>query len=144
MTDPYEILGVDRSADVDQIKKAYKTLAKKAATLPPDQMQARMEALNNAYDSIMAMDNGKGHPAYTADSAARSGEEDRQAYGAYGAPGFADVRAMLEQNRIGEAETILDGVPAMSRTAENRVTTQTASRLSVGTASRARSISVFP
>lgn len=55
MSDPYEILGVERDADISMIRKAYKNLAKK---LHPDKTRGNMRALeqmktvNDAYATL--------------------------------------------------------------------------------------------
>ena len=55
MRDPYEVLGVSRSASEDEINKAYRRLAKKYhPDLNPDDPKAseKMKELNTAYDAI--------------------------------------------------------------------------------------------
>lgn len=58
MLDPYRILGISPSATDDEVKKAYRNLAKK---YHPDvnngsaEAEARMKEVNEAYSSIMKM-----------------------------------------------------------------------------------------
>lgn len=55
MTDPYKVLGVDRDASDDEIKQAYRRLAKKyhPDLNPGDQEAARkMQEVNAAYEQI--------------------------------------------------------------------------------------------
>ena len=58
MTDPYRVLGVSPDATDDEIKKAYRALAKK---YHPDvnngssQAEARMKEVNEAYSAVMKM-----------------------------------------------------------------------------------------
>lgn len=55
MRDPYVVLGVDRNASEEEIKKAYRTLAKKYhPDANPNNPEAaeRMKEINAAYDQI--------------------------------------------------------------------------------------------
>ena len=58
MQDPYLVLGVSQNASEDEIKKAYRALAKK---YHPDvnngspQAEARMKEVNEAYSQVMKM-----------------------------------------------------------------------------------------
>lgn len=109
MTDPYSILGVDKNASDEDIKKAYRELARKYhpdnyADNPLSDLAAeKMKEINDAYDAIMNSRRGGG---------AKGGN-------AYTAPGeFKDIRDMINRGQIDQAQVVLDGVPVDKRSAE--------------------------
>ena len=116
MRDPYEVLGVSPDASDDEVKKAYRELAKKyhpdnyADSPLADVAEEKMKEVNEAYDAITEMRQGKtgssagGSSSYTGGSASSSQ--------------FYSVRVYIQRNMIEEAEKILDGTPEGSRTAE--------------------------
>lgn len=59
MTDPYKVLGISPDATDEQVKAAYRELAKKyhpdnyADNPLADLAQEKMKAINEAYDTIM-------------------------------------------------------------------------------------------
>lgn len=117
MGDPYQVLGVSPNATDEQIKEAYRNLAKKyhpdqyADSPLKDLADEKMKEVNEAYDTITAQRKSGG---------ARRGN----VYGGYNSvgsspnSGFQDVRMLIMNGRVADAEQILNGVPAERRSAE--------------------------
>ena len=105
MKDAYEVLGVSRTATDDEIKEAYRGLARKyhpdsyADNPLSDLAKEKMQEINEAYDAIIR--ERRGGAGQTA-----------------GAGQYNDVRAMINAGRLAEAETLLDGIPVTRRDAE--------------------------
>ena len=116
MKNPYEVLGVPENATDEQIKQAYRDLAKKyhpdnyAASPLADLAEEKMKEINEAYDSICDM--------------RRSGGASQSAGGSYGSSSsytrtsYPDVRAYINNGRLDDALEILNGVAAERRDAE--------------------------
>lgn len=117
MTDPYNVLGVSPNASDDEVKTAYRELARK---YHPDNYQGnpladlaneRMKEINQAYDQVMEQRRTGGAPH-------TSGPYDTGGYSSGGGSQFADIRRLITSGRITQAEELLDGVPRQSRDAE--------------------------
>ena len=110
MNDPYSVLGVSSNASDDEIKKAYRDLARK---YHPDNYQnnpladlaeEKMKSINEAYETIQKMRGGGQGAGY-------SGGQSRSAYSYGGSdPAFARVRTLINSGNIAQAEAALDEI----------------------------------
>ena len=85
MNDPFQVLGVSPSASEDEIKAAYRQLAKKYhPDLNPGSAtaEAKMKEINEAYTQAIKMKKG----GYTGSSAYGSGGYQQNPYGQYQSP----------------------------------------------------------
>ena len=116
MTDPYEVLNVPNTATDDEIKKAYRELARK---YHPDNYhdnpladlaQEKMKEINAAYEEIQRQRSGR----------ASGPAAGRQSYGGWGpaagqyqqqrstgSAAFYQVRMAINRNDLGMAEQLL-------------------------------------
>ncbi|MBQ7288494.1 MAG: J domain-containing protein [Clostridia bacterium] len=107
MKNPYEVLGIDKKATDEQVKEAYRALAKKyhpdhyVDNELADLAAEKMKEINEAYDTII-------------NSRRKHGKQ-----GSYPGNGeFADIRSMIAAGRLDDAQELLDGVPVEMRSAE--------------------------
>ncbi len=105
MKDPYEVLGVPHGASDEEIKKAYRELARKyhpdnyANNPLADLAQEKMKEINEAYDTLTK----GGGSAYSG-----GGRADAGGYG--GSADFSEVRRLIRANELDRAESVLDGI----------------------------------
>ncbi len=115
MSDPYKVLQVTPSASDDEIRAAYRELARKyhpdnySGNPLSDLATEKMQEINEAYDQITAM-----RRTGSAGGGAGNGRAQNQAGGSQ----YADIRRLITSRRITEAEELLDGVPEARRDAE--------------------------
>jgi len=123
MNDPYSVLGVSSSASDEEIKKAYRELVKKyhpdnyANNPLADLAEDKMKEVNEAYDAIVKMRTQGG--GYRTSGSTGGQSYSNQGYsnqGGYNNVSFQQVRLLINQNNLAEAERILRSSP--SQTAE--------------------------
>ena len=111
MNNPYEILGVSENASDEEIKKAYRKLAKQYhpdnyVNNPLKDLAAeKMKSINEAYDQIQKLRAGSGNT--NQGSRSYSGYNGNNAGGN---SGYARIRTLINSRRINEAETLLNGM----------------------------------
>lgn len=112
--DPYEVLGIPRNATEDEIKKAYRELAKK---YHPDNYtdpnmaslaEEKMKEINEAYEAIKS---GVGS-SYSGTGNTGTNRNS------YTASIYANVRQLINMQNYSEAEVLLDSIAISDRGAE--------------------------
>lgn len=107
MINPYDILGISPSADEEEVKAAYKKKAMKIFEgKETDSTTEKMSEIDEAYDYIIKN--------IRASSAASTISKDKSRV----ISEYADVRRLISEGRLDDAEEILDGVGKLSRNIE--------------------------
>lgn len=126
MRDPYEVLGVSPNASDDEVKRAYRELARK---YHPDNYQnnpladlaeEKMKEVNEAYDAITKSRSGSGssygggyqsgyQSGYSSQGYGHQGYGNQGQYGG-GSTSFAQVRQYINMGNLDGAEQLLRGV----------------------------------
>ncbi len=110
MNDPYKILGVDRNASDDEIKTAYRNLARKyhpdnyGDNPLSDLAEEKMQEINQAYDAIINMRKG--------------GKKNNGSAGQNTQSSFPEIRDLISKNMLEQALELLDGIQPHERNAE--------------------------
>ena len=112
MKDPYSVLGVSQSASDEEVKKAYRELARK---YHPDNYQ------NNPLADLAEEKMKEINEAYETNTKQRSGGYQSSSYQGYqqqggysGNPSYARIRSMINAGDINGAERLLHEMPQRS------------------------------
>ena len=123
MKDPYKVLGVSPYASNEEVKNAYRELAKKyhpdnyADSPIADVAEEKMKEINEAYDEILRIRAGKSDSGSGSGSSYSSAGTGYSGSGA-GDPYFYEVRQNINNGRIRDAEAFLNNTPTEKRNAE--------------------------
>ncbi len=113
MTDPYKVLGVSPDASDDEIKKAYRKLARKyhpdnyVNNPLSDLVEEKMKEINEAYDTIQKQRSENG---YSEKNTAKKGKTYSGEYDT--------IRQLINAGKLSEAETMLNYIPNPDRNGE--------------------------
>ena len=122
MRDPYEVLGISRSATDAEVKKAYRDLVKKyhpdnyANNPLADLASEKMKEINEAYNAITgSRGSGSSYSSYDSGSSGSSGSGYQAGYRSsdYQSSDYhqaGTVRSLINSNRLDEAENMLNSM----------------------------------
>ena len=117
MNDPYSVLGVSPSASDDEVKKAYRDLARK---YHPDNYHdnpladlasEKMKEINEAYDAITKgrEQSGSGSYGYGGSAYQSQGYSGQRQYTGANAQ-YAQIRQLINMNSLAQAESMLSRI----------------------------------
>lgn len=121
MNDPYSVLGVSPSASDEEVKKAYRDLARK---YHPDNYHdnpladlasEKMKEINEAYDAITKSREHGGSYSGGGSAYQQQSNYQNQRQSSYqsrsGSNAYAQIRALINANSLVQAEAMLNNIP---------------------------------
>ncbi|MBQ3638236.1 MAG: J domain-containing protein [Clostridia bacterium] len=117
MKDPYQVLGVPRSASDEEVKRAWRNLARKyhpdnyAGSAKAAGYEEIMKEINEAYDAIRK-ERETGGSGFSGTSGTTS------SYTSAGTTSFYEVRRLISEGDYENARLLIDATPAADRGAE--------------------------
>ncbi len=120
MTDPYRVLGVEPTASDDEVKRAYRDLARK---YHPDNYQnnpladlaeEKMKEINEAYDQITKQRAAGGGSYGGAYQRQQQSYQNTQQQSYSGGTVYQQVRQAINLGDLGRAEQLLRAAPAQN------------------------------
>lgn len=104
MNNPYSVLDVSPDAPEADVKKAYRAKAYEIenSNMTQEEKQRQMSELDSAFDYIFNEKRGTNYSSTQNHSSTQ----------------FPDVRQLIAEGRLDDAETILDGIPQNMHSAE--------------------------
>ena len=120
MRDPYQVLGVPSTATDEEVKKAYRNLAKK---YHPDNYhddpladlaQEKMKEINEAYEEINRIRSGGGAASSNRSYGGSAYQSAYQRQTSSANPLFQQVRQRINQGDVDGAELLLREAPSQS------------------------------
>lgn len=120
MRNPYDILGITPSATNEEVKKAYRALAKKyhpdnyVDSPVADVAQRKMQDINWAYDEVLK----QRAEQYTSHNTGSNTDNNSYSSQNQGQRRFSNIRVMINNGEIDGAEQLLNSVKNEERDAE--------------------------
>ena len=118
MSDPYSVLGVKPDASDEEVKRAYRELARK---YHPDNYQnnpladlaeEKMKEINEAYDAITRMRSGGSSGGYQSQGSYQGGYQRQQQYSGASDSLYNQVRQAINMRDLSRAEQLLRSAPS--------------------------------
>ena len=116
MKDPYSVLGVSQNASDEEVKKAYRELARKyhpdnyVNNPLADLAEEKMKEINEAYDAITKQRSGGGGYQQQASGGGYGAYQQQRSSGSSN-PTYARARSYINMGDLNAAERLLQEVP---------------------------------